>query len=222
MTGVQTSEGQASFVTTSAAPASKFWFPLVTTAQNAAASIEVANMSAQSTTVVAHVRLGAYAIPNQSVSLAPYSTGTILITPNPAIPAAGYAHVTVRSGVPVVASLITGSGTSSWLSNAMMPSSSVLVTNVTPNGLDEVALTNTLSSGLDVTIDRVASPSRGGEVHVHLEAGQTISLGDDYALVHSQGYVTIVLSASRPGLVVAATQATTTPGAVVENVLSGR
>ncbi len=49
------------------------------------------------------VKLGSFKIAPQTLTVLPYSTGEITITPNSAIPADGYANVTLRSPQPVVA-----------------------------------------------------------------------------------------------------------------------
>ena len=109
--GEQDSTGVLSFDAGVTSPSTEAWFPAVTTANAATPRYESTNPNDARVTVSASVSLAKFKISPQSVSLPPYSSGVITITPNSAIPAAGYASVTVRSSEPVVSGLATGTGT---------------------------------------------------------------------------------------------------------------
>ena len=100
--GVEDSNGRVSLDQGVDAPASTAWFPSVTTAQTATAQIRLANPNEAPAEVSVAVQLGTYRVAPQAVTLGPFSTGTITITPNSAIPAAGYANLTLRANEPVI------------------------------------------------------------------------------------------------------------------------
>ena len=92
--GVESSAGTVSFEQGVSDVSSLAWFPNVTTAQSATAQIRVANPSDLPAQITVNVALNPYKVLPQTLSVSPFSTGVIVITPNPAIPAAGYAFLT--------------------------------------------------------------------------------------------------------------------------------
>ncbi|HQU26609.1 MAG TPA: DUF5719 family protein [Acidimicrobiales bacterium] len=156
--GVQDSAGTLSLNAGQAAPATRSYFPAVTTAHRASAVLEVANPGPNPAEVTVHVVLGAYAIADQYVSVAPYSTGALALTPNPAIPAAGYAAVSVRSSVPVVTDLATGTaGVGSALSAPSPTTTSALVHDFTSKGYDALRVLNPSRRAITVTVSALGS-----------------------------------------------------------------
>ncbi len=156
--GVQDSTGTLSLNPGQAAPETRSYFPAVTTANRASAVLEVANPGSSPAEVSVHVELGAYSIADQYLSVAPYSTGALALTPNPAIPAAGYAAVSVRSNVPVVTDLATGSAGSGSSLSAPSPTTTVaLVHDFTSKGFDALRAVNPGRRAITLTVSALGS-----------------------------------------------------------------
>jgi hypothetical protein len=150
--GVEDSNGEVSFDQGVTSPQKAAWFPNVTTVDHATAQIRVANPNATPAKVTVKVALSKYTVAPQTLTVAPFSTSLLNITPNSAIPAAGYASLTLRSSVPVVTSLATGPGTWTALSAPELPGRTFLVRNFTGLGFNAATITNTSSHSISVTI----------------------------------------------------------------------
>ncbi|HUY16485.1 MAG TPA: DUF5719 family protein [Acidimicrobiales bacterium] len=222
--GVESSAGTVSFEQGVTHTAGESWFPNVTTAQAATAQIRVANPGDLPAEVTVDVVLSPYKVSPQTLSVSPFSTGVIVVTPNPAIPAAGYANLTVHSNVPVVVALATGSGASISLSSPQVPSNAFLVRDFTGLGFDAATLTNTSSRTITLTTSsfNAAKPDvitiSGG---AKLAAGATeplSSLIPSVATTHDA----FLITASKPTLVVSMTLPSRPKGVNVLTPLDGR
>lgn len=213
--GVQNSGTTLSF-TTGSAPTSSAIFPAVTTTQGASAVIDVMNPSGTSANVTMAVRLGSYNIPNQTLTVAPYSVGAVTITPNPAIAAAGDAQVTVHSTTPVVSALATGvalsHGATSTVSLSPAPTVGKRFTAQwsAASTLDQLSLTNVSTSQLKVDV-----AINGATQTLTLAAKQT-SLIDNTSQSAS-----VTVSATRDDLVVVGVVHTTPAGIALLTPLYG-
>jgi hypothetical protein len=162
------------------------------------------------------------------VSVPPYGTAIATLTPNPAIPAAGYATVAMHASEPVIASLATGSGNDIALTAPEQPESEFLIGDFTGLGFDAAALTNTSSHTLSVSYTMLeptqaangsATATYGG---TRLSADATSQLRTDFPALTSLRHVLLVVSASRPALLVTLTSPTTPAGTTMLAALDGR
>jgi hypothetical protein len=158
-TGVQVVHGTLSFDQGSTSASRDSWFPDVTTAAAATATLDVANPGSRPATVSVAVALGEYKVPEQTLTVAPFSTGTLSITPNSAIPAAGYADLALRSSAPVVADLATGTGDWFALVAPVPPGEDFLVHNFTGLGFDAATVTNTSGRAVAISVSDVEGAS---------------------------------------------------------------
>jgi len=71
-------------------------------ANNATAQIRFSNPGPTPANVTLKVTLAKYHVPNQTLTVPPYGSAVASITPNPAIPVAGYASVAMTSSQPVI------------------------------------------------------------------------------------------------------------------------
>jgi hypothetical protein len=222
--GVEDSAGTLSYEQGVTTTAKEAWFPDVTTAQKANASIMVTNPNASSANVRVTVALGKFTIPVQSVSVAPFSTSLVTITPNSAIPAAGYAGVTLHANVPVVSALATGTANVVLLSSPTAPGGVFLVRDFSTLGFDAATMTNTSSRTITVSVitfpatATAPSATRG----LKLAPGATESLSSTITPSFSVAGDAYLISASRPSLVVTLTLPSRPAGIDVEAPLDGR
>jgi hypothetical protein len=201
------------------------WFPLVTTAQGATAQIRVANPSNQRAEVTLDVGLGSYHVVPQTLSLAPFSAGLINVTPNPAIPAAGYANLTLHSSVPVVSALATGTRTWISLSSPVTPGNAFFVNDFTDAGFGAATVTNTSSHPITVNVSSYLSRTLqviSGVGLIKLAGGQTQSLFLTIPSFSRKPSETYLVSSSKSSLVVALALPTRPPGVYVVAPLDGR
>jgi hypothetical protein len=222
--GVESSAGTVSFEQGTSDASNEVWFPNVTTVQAATAQIRVANPSDLPAEVTVNVALSPYHVTPQTLSVSPFSTGTITITPNPAIPASGYANVTVRSNVPIVTALATGTGATIALSSPQLPSNAFLIHDFTGLGFDTATLTNTSSRTITLitTSFNPAAPNvitiSGG---IKLAGGATELLTALFPKI-STAHDAFLVTASKPALVVSMTLPSRPKGVNVVTPLDGR
>jgi hypothetical protein len=168
--------------------------------------------------------LGSYHIAPQSLTVLPYSTGALIITPNSAIPADGYANLTLKSSRPVISALATGTSASIELSTPVVPGNAFLVHDFTGLGFDAVTMTNTSSHTISLTISSFNSARPDvitGVGGIQLAAGTTKSLSS--MLYSSKGAGnTYLVTASKQTLVVSLTLPSTPRGLNVVSPLDGR
>jgi hypothetical protein len=163
-------------------------------------------------------------VPNQSVTVPPYGSVVATITPNPAIPAASYASVSLHSSQPVIAALATGTGNDVALSSPESPEPEYLVGDFTGRGYDAATLTNTSSHSITVTV--TALPNHGGTpaagTPVRLAANTSEVLRNAVPGLANLRGVEFIVEASRPTLEVTLTLPTSPAGTTVVSGLDGR
>jgi hypothetical protein len=205
------------------APQTHAWFPAVTTANGATAEIRLSNSNNTIARVSLDVSLGNYKIAPQTTTLGPFTTGVITITPNSAIPVAGYASVSLHSNVPVVAGLATGTGTWIALSSPQTPSSSDVVRDFTGLGFDAASVTNTSSHSLTVHVTTYAAK---GQVVVtkgiKVAGGATTTLSSLISVPLTRPAGTYLVTSSRPSTIVTLTLPSHPSGLYVVAPLDGR
>ncbi len=229
--GVQQSGSTVSLNSGSSSPTTSALFPQVTTDQGATAQIRLSNPGPRPAVVTLGVKLTTFHIANQSVTVPAYGTALANITPNPAIPAAGYATIQLHSSAPVVASLATGSGGDIALSAPEQPESEFLVGDFTGLGFDAVALTNTSSRTITVTYTTLVGGSTPGVAKAtpatttgsaRLSAKTTSDLRTDFPSLSPLRHALFVVSASRPSLLLTLTSPTKPAGTTLLAALDGR
>ena len=220
--GDQTSGSVASLNVGVTSTSRSWWFPLVTTARGAVASIRVANPSDQLVNVTVGVHLAHYSIAPESISVQAHSSAAFTITPNSAIPAAGNATVTLKATGPVVAALAAGTAAGVALSAAATPSSAFLLANVTGRAFQAATLTNTSSHTVTVRLTAITGAARAGSTSLTLPAFVTRSL-PRVALEKAASLQPILfVSTSKPTLLVTGTVPSSPAGVTVVAALNGR
>lgn len=154
ISGVEVSGSVGSLSTGMTSTSDEQVFPLVTTANNTLATIEVMNPTDEVAQVSMKVSLASFTIAPQTVSVQPYSSNEVVITPNPAVPAAGEASVTVSSNVPVASSLYEGTSSGLSLSSPASPVSEVVALGE-PHG--SLYVTNTSAKTIHVKVSALGS-----------------------------------------------------------------
>jgi Family of unknown function (DUF5719) len=222
--GVEDSNGTLSYEQGLTNAASEVSYPNVTTVNKATAQLSVMNPSAKVANISVDVKLGSFKIAPQTLTVLPYSTGVLTITPNSAIPVDGYAHVTLKSPQPVVSALVTGASTWVALSSPTTPGNAFLLHDFTASGFDAVTMTNVSSH--TVTIDIASYNSANptlitGVGGIKLAPGSTKSL--KAMLYPSSGSNnTYLVTATKPTMVVSLTLPSTPSGVNVVSPLDGR
>lgn len=225
LVGVEDSRGTVSLEQGSLTPSNAIWFPEVTTARFATAEVRVANPGATTARVSVSVTLRRYAVAPFQVTVAPFSTGLVTITPDSAIPVAGYASLVLRSSQPVVAALATGTGSSVLLSSPAVPTGAFLIRNFTGRGFDAATVTNTGLSTVDLSLtslhDRVPHV-------VNVVRSLTLAPGASFDLAHALASLrratdfTYLVTANRPSIVVTLTLPSRPAGVDLVAALDGR
>jgi len=221
--GVESSAGTLSYEQGSSDVSNVAWLPNVTTALGASAQIQVANPSATTAEVTVDVALSDFKVSPQRLSVSPFSTADFIITPNSAIPAAGYANVTVHSNVAIVTVLATGTGSWLALSTPQTPSDAFLVRDFTGLGFDAATVTNTSSRTVTFTASTINSAQPGvvTGAGVKLAAGVTENLSTLIPSIAGSNDAYLI-TASKPSLVVSMTLPSRPKGVNVVAPLDGR
>ena len=221
--GVENSAGTVSYDQGLTDASKQSWFPNVTTVQAATAQIRVANPNDSPAQVTVDVALSNFKVSPQSVTVAPLSTGVVAITPNPAIPAVGYANLTVHSNVPVVSALATGTGKWFALSSPATPSNAFLVSDFSNIGFGAATVTNTSSRSITVDVSTFNAPTPGVVTGgIKLGAGQTTSLFATIPTFSRSPSATYLLTSTKPSMVVSLTLPSKPAGLYVVTPLDGR
>ncbi|HQT99871.1 MAG TPA: DUF5719 family protein [Acidimicrobiales bacterium] len=227
ITGVQSSHGVTSFVQGAQSLERKLWFASVTTVNRATAQVRLANPHDTPVSVSVKVNLANFSPASQQVELAPYATGVVTITPNPAIAPDAYGALAVSSSRGVVADLAVGDGTFEQLSAAPTPVASLTVEDFTGRGFDAARVTNTSTHRVRLAVTGVSLATSSGPLssevttHVTLDAGATISLTTLVAQPVNWATTKIVVSTTRAVLVAGLTLPTKPAGDVVLAALNG-
>ena len=219
--GVQRSGSRVSFNSGSTSETTAVLFPRVTTANNAVAQVRVANPGPLSADVTLRVTLAPYKVSPLVETVPAYSSALIKVTPNPAIPAAGYASVQMSSTQPVFAALATGTSTGTWLSPPGKQSANYLISDIYGQGYDAAALSNLSPHSLKVValiMDRPgqAPSSQSATIGANATENFTSLFGQDL-----KGKI-VMLVASAPVLQVTLTLPTNPIGGIVIEPLDGR
>lgn len=216
VTAVQESGLVTTFSPGSAGPTTVTWFPQVTTSNGAIAQVRVANPSASTATVTATIGLAPFHPAPETITVAPYTTGVITVTPNSAVPAHGYAVVRVSASAAIVAGLVTGTSSGVGLSAPNPPASVYLVSDFAGRGFDAVSATNAGTRPLTIAVSVIGSKAPPRTLSVAV--GATVSLRP---LVGAFRGRSIVIESLRPDLIVAATLPTRPAGVVMFAPLYG-
>ncbi|MGH3733768.1 MAG: DUF5719 family protein [Acidimicrobiales bacterium] len=223
--GEEDSLGTPSLSEGVSAPSVDSWFPDVTTANDTTAAIRLANPNNTIASVTVNVSLGNYKIARQTATLAPFTTGVITITPNPAIPVAGYASLSLHSNVPVIAGLATGSGKWIALTAPQAPSGAYVVRDFTGLGFDAASVTNASTHSVTLHVTTFVATSKGEAVTtrgITLGGGASTTLS---ALISSplpRPAGTYLVTSSRPSVIVTLTLPSRPHGLYVVVPLDGR
>jgi Family of unknown function (DUF5719) len=217
--GVQQSGTSVSLNAGATVLASQAWFPRVTTVANALAQLRVANPGGLAETVTATVDLAPFKVAPQVVTIAPYSSAEVVITPNTAIPADGYASVTLTSSEPFFSSLASGSSAGLSLWTPQGPSSEFLVADFSGLGFDAATVTSTSTKTLTVHFATLGATSVTGSVR--LAGDTTESILALFTAIPSLSDTTLLVRTSSPDLLVTTTLPARPTGAVVVDALDG-
>ena len=219
----QISGSRASLSAGVASPSTTFVFPAVTTAQSSTAQLRIANPGPAPADVTVDVRLTSYTIAPISVTISPFGSDKVTITPNSAIPAAGYAVLGVTSSEPVVASLATGSDAGLSLSSPEVPGATFMVADFAGVGFDAANITNTSSKAVNLTFTSapIGGAAASTTTTATLSANATVDLRT-LATIGSLHDVWVLVKAARPVVEIAMTLPTSPKGAVVASPLDGR
>jgi hypothetical protein len=220
--GVQESGPVTSFVQGHRTLTKTAWFPAVTTVNNALSQIRVVNPSSVAVSVVASVKVANYTVAPQDLTVAPFASGEIVITPNSAIPAAGYSSVYVKASAAVAMSLLTGTTAGVALSSSVAPSDSFIVADFADKGFDAADVTNTSRATLDVTFTTIPGP--GGRVvtgRAKVAPETTEGILSVFSGLSTLRGKTLLVTASNSSLLVTLTLPTTPAGVVVVSPLNG-
>jgi hypothetical protein len=218
--GVQRSGAVVSLVPGSTSTSRDVWFPRVTTVENSVAQLRVANPGSRTVTVTARVGLAPYHVAPLTLQVAPYSSGKVVITPNPAIPAHGYATVQLTSSAPVVTSLATGTAGTIALSSPGTPDDEFLISDFTGRGFNAATVTDTSSQAVTVTFHVVGANGATGSAR--LGGATTESILGLFRGVTSLSGKTLLITSSRSVLLVTTTLPSNPQGVTVVAPLDGR
>ena len=220
--GVQKSGDVVSLDPGSTVAAGESWFPRVTTVGHSVVQLRIANPNSQPATVTLTIDLSPFRVAPQTVTVPAYSSSDVAITPNSAIPEAGYASVHVNSSAPVISSLATGTSAGLRLSPAGSPTDRYLVADFAGTGFNSATITNTLSRTVGVTFTTVASSGTPSVTVTGTLAGDTTRpIAGFFHPVISLRATAILVSATKPNVLVTLTLPSRPRGVVVVAPLNG-
>lgn len=219
--GVQESGPVVSFNPGVTSAVSTVLFPRVTTANGASAQIRVSNPSGRAANVTLDIALAPYAVRPETLTVAPYSSGELTVTPNPAVPAAGYASVELRTTQPLITSLATGSGSNVALSSPGATAREFVIGDFYGQGYDAAALTNTSEHPMNLNFTNLPGPGERTLQSSATLAGHT-TRDIKYLYRRALRHTTVLVTASEPALQVTLTLPTNPIGMTVVSPLDGR
>ena len=223
--GVQRTGSVASLNSGVTAPTTTALFPAVTTANNTTVQVRIANPGSEVAKVTVGIVLHSYRIAPMTLTIRPYTSAYASITPNSAVPAAGYASVDVTSSQPVFTSLAAGSGTDLALTSPGHPESEFLIADFTGRGYDAATVTNTSTRSVTLSFTTLTGSTKVTHVQRELAANTTASvlsvLNSPSQLSTLRGY-SLLVTASRPVVMVTLTLPTRPRGTAVVAALDGR
>jgi hypothetical protein len=215
--GVQLSGSTVSLNPGLASASTTALFPRVTTANRASAQIRIANPGPNTADVTLDVGLPPYDIKPQTVTVRPYRSAVVSITPNHAIPAAGYAVVQLKSSEPVFSALATGRGSGVALSSPGTTQSEFLIGDFAGSGFEAAAVTNVSPQSILLRFTNLQNHS---SATAQLGGGATQSIEALYPAAMHGNFV--LVAASRPTLLVTLILVTAARGTAVVEPLDGR
>ena len=196
--------------------------PLVPTAEHAQANLVFSNPSAVASHVTMYVHLGSFSIPTQSLTVAPYSTGVFVATPNSVIPAAGAASFVIRATSPVVATLTSGTGGAYALAPAFSSWHSWVLSDLSGRGFDLADVTNTSHHAVQVTIARWPVGKSPAVATASVPAETTVSIASLVPGLRTLTGRSVDIETSSNSLLVSATAPTSPRGIAPLVALNGR
>jgi hypothetical protein len=217
--GVQQSGSVISLNAGATVLASQAWFPRVTTVSNALAQLRISNPGPLSATVTATVDLAPYKVAPQAVTIAPYSSAEIVITPNTAIPADGYAAVTLSSSEPFFSSLASGSSAGISLWTPQGPGRAFLVADFAGLGFDAATVTDVSTHPITLHFSTLGATSLTGSVR--LAGDTTESILTLFSALPTLSDTTLLVRTANPTLVVTTTLPSRPRGTSVVDALDG-
>lgn len=221
--GTQATNLVTSFNSGSTQMSKSIWFPRVTTVSGALAQLRIFNMSNLPANVNAQVSLGSFKIAPESLTVAPYSSGVVIITPNSAIPAAGYATVTLTSDEPVAAALATGTTAGLALAAPVEASNEFIVSDFSGQGFDAATVTNTSKKPIKVTFSVLGgNGSTIASSSTQLQGSLTQDILRAFSGLSTLKGHSLMITSSTPSLVVSTTLPSRPAGIVVVNPLDRR
>ncbi len=192
--GVQSAGTVASFNVGQVDLSTSASFALVTTAAKSRAQVRVSNPNDVLAQVTVKVSLSNYHIAPEVVEIPAFASGLVTITPNSAIPAAGFASVALSSSEPVATALAVGSSALT-LSSPSPTSTTWLLSDFSGRGFSHAVLTNEGASALTVRVVNVVSSVSAS---ASLGAGQTSDVRALVASVPTIQGLTLLLTSDRP------------------------
>jgi len=217
--GVQESGSVVSLNAGATVLADQAWFPRVTTVGDAVAQLRISNPGSEPATVTATVDLAPFKVAPQIVTIPPYASGDIIITPNTAIPADGYASVTLSSGQPFVSSLASGSSAGIALDAPEGPGREFLVADFSGLGFDAATVTNTSSRTITVHFSTLGATSVSATAR--LDGDTTESILSLFGAIATLSDETVLVRSSEPSLLVTTTLPSRPRGVAVVGALDG-
>jgi hypothetical protein len=215
--GVQQSGSITSFNAGLAGPSTTAQFPRVTTARDTTVEVRLANPGHLPAQVTVDVALAPYHVAPLTLTVPAYASGFVSITPNSAIPAAGYATVRLTSSVPVTAALASGGLSDVAITSPGTPGSQFLISTVLGARFNAASVTNTSSRPITLHFYDLLSRATSSTVL----AGATT---EDISSVYGAGVTgrNVLVTASRPVLLVTLTLPSKPVGVIVVAPLDGR
>jgi hypothetical protein len=218
--GVQIAGSVASFNSGIATPSTMALYPAVTTANKTTVQVRIVNPGPVAANITVAIALKRYKIVPVTLSIRPYTSGFASITPNPAVPVAGYASVRVSSSQPVFTSLAA-------LSSPGRPESEFLIADFSGLGYDAATVTNTSSRSVTLTFSTLTGATNTvSDVQRQLPANTTervlTLLNSPLTTLSTLRGYSLLVTCSRPVLMVTLTLPTRPRGTRVVSPLDGR
>ena len=175
--GIQQSGNTVSYYPGQSQLSKQNLFPLVTTENGAKSQLRYANPGPKVISITVKISLPPYNVPSQSLTVLPFSSGEITITPNTAIPANGYASVSSVASDPLLTTLVLGTSKGITLNAPGTPSSSMLFANFNGASIGTARVTNTSKQGVTVTISSLSrNGSKSTTSKFQMKAGETVQV----------------------------------------------
>ena len=176
--------------------------PDVTTASGARATVRMCNPGRTDANVVVNVTLKKFPITPQRATISAYHCGNILITPNTAIPAAGYAQLSLESSQPLLASLGLGTNKGLRLTNLPLTSSNFLVGDFAGSGFDRAEIVNPSKDPVTLNLRDLTAGSTLKPTSTVLSGNSRLTVGAIYKGLSTLSGHFITIASSQPVVLV--------------------